>query len=217
MAINQLGRRILKTRTRPCIVYIASKISTYNITPNQISILSVVFAILASVCLLQLTSVWKWILAIIFIQFRLFCNLMDGLIAIEGGKSSKLGEIYNDLPDRISDVLIIIAFGYSVPGYTMNLFGNIELTTFFMAQFAAILAVFTAYVRTLFSSLGAPANYCGPMAKQHRMALFTLACLVQFLLQEAQVVTITLLVLNLGLLITIYRRVASGVQYIICH
>jgi len=35
----------------------------------------------------------------------------------------------------------------------------------------------TAYVRTLGAAIGAPVDFRGPMAKQHRMALMTVACL----------------------------------------
>lgn len=217
MANYHLGRRFLKTRTRSWALSIAAKVSNYSISPNQISILSVISAILAAFSLLQITSPWKWLLAILFIQFRLFCNMLDGLVAIEGGKSSKLGDIYNDLPDRISDVLIIVAFGYSVPSIIIYQLGNIVITNSVMAWIAAIMAVFTAYVRILFFSLGAPANYCGPMAKQHRMALLTIASLIQVFMLSNNVVTVTLLILNFGLIITIHRRISTGAQYILCH
>ena len=29
---------------------------------------------------------------------RLLCNLLDGMVAVEGGKRSKSGELYNDVP-----------------------------------------------------------------------------------------------------------------------
>lgn len=33
---------------------------------------------------------------------RLLCNLLDGMVAVEGGKRSKSGELYNDVPGLIS-------------------------------------------------------------------------------------------------------------------
>src|SRR5439155_22139852 len=89
--------------------------------PNTISLLSVVFAGLAGGCL-ELTCVsatlWKIILfvaAAACIQLRLLCNLLDGMVAVEGGLKSESGEIYNELPDRIADTLVLVGAGYAFP------------------------------------------------------------------------------------------------------
>jgi phosphatidylglycerophosphate synthase len=42
----------------------------------------------------------------------------------------------------------------------------------------ALLAALTAYVRVFGGSLGQPQDFRGPMAKQHRMAVVTGACLI---------------------------------------
>ena len=42
----------------------------------------------------------------------------------------------------------------------------------------ALLAALTAYVRATGGALGLPQDFRGPMAKPHRMALLTVACLV---------------------------------------
>lgn len=208
--VNNIGRRYLKTRGRPFIKQLAAKISTYSVTPNQISLLSVVSALIAALVLFLYHEPNKWLLAVLFIQFRLFCNMLDGLVAIEGGKKSKLGDVYNDLPDRVSDILIIVAFGYSLNTDSLNLFINN------LAWLAAILAVFTAYVRNLFISLGTPADYSGPMAKPQRMALISAACLACYIWSSfvANIILFTLICLDIGLLITIYSRVKTGVQYL---
>ena len=43
-----------------------------------------------------------------------------------------------------------------------------------LAYTSALVSVFAAYVRTLARSLGAPNDFCGPMAKPQRMAIVTL-------------------------------------------
>src|SRR5215510_14343650 len=50
--------------------------------------------------------------------------------------------------------------------------GNVAL-----GYIATILAIFTAYVRAAGKIAGAPNEFCGPMAKQHRMLVITVACL----------------------------------------
>jgi len=39
------------------------------------------------------------------------CNLLDGMVAIEHGKQSQLGVLYNELPDRVSDSVLFVALG----------------------------------------------------------------------------------------------------------
>ncbi len=41
---------------------------------------------------------------------------------------------------------------------------------------ATILAIFTAYIRAAGKIAGAPNEFCGPMAKQHRMLVITVGC-----------------------------------------
>lgn len=201
------NRRPLKVRGVGLVNQFARWLSHKSITPNHISLLSILFGALAALCLFVvpvfhgLQQVGLYLLAALFIQGRLLCNLFDGLVAIEGGKSTASGELFNDIPDRISDPLIIIAAGYSLisVGY-----GDI------LGWAAALFAVLTAYVRTLAVSIGAPANFTGPMAKQHRMALLTLACvstsIEQYIWQHDFSMLTAMIVLNIGCIITVWRR-----------
>ena len=157
----------------------------------------------------QENKVVLYIFTIIFIQLRLLCNLFDGLVAVEGGKSTPSGELFNDIPDRISDHIIIVAMGYAI---TCVNFGDT------LGWLGALLAVLTAYVRTLISSMGAPTNFAGPMAKQHRMALITGACAIaageSYVFYTDYTMLIALMILNVGCVITLYRRVQAGYRFL---
>src|SRR5215475_6504615 len=74
------------------------------------------------------------------IQLRLLCNLLDGMVAVEGGRGTKSGEVFNDAPDRLADVLIFVGAGYALrwPDWGSAL-----------GWAAAVVAVLTAYVRIL--------------------------------------------------------------------
>ncbi len=48
------------------------------------------------------------------IQARLVCNLLDGMVAVEGGQKSFLGPLYNEFPDRVADSMLIVALGYTI-------------------------------------------------------------------------------------------------------
>jgi phosphatidylglycerophosphate synthase len=94
------------------------------------------------------------------------------MVAVEGGKGSTTGEIYNDAPDRLADVIILVAAGYAAGGA----YGPV------LGWLAAIVALLSAYVRVLGRSLGAGVYFIGPMAKQHRMASLTAANLLAAIL-----------------------------------
>lgn len=206
------GRRPLKTRQVELAQKAARYISGKNISPNQISMFSLVFAIFAGLCLLFLPSAQStgtWLLPVltaIFIQCRLLCNLFDGMVAIEGGKQSKSGELYNDIPDRFADAIILICAGYAIPAFSFA----VEL-----GWLAALLAVMTAYVRTLAASVHAPMNFQGPMAKPHRMAVMTAACLLTaFENGQGYALLIALLLIIAGSIVTLYNRIRAAHDYL---
>lgn len=144
---------------------IAAALARSAVTPNQISVASVVFAALGAGALLALAAPAGPLLCAAGIQLRLLCNLFDGMVAVEGGKRSALGGLYNELPDRIADSLFIVAAGYAADLAWLGWCG-------------ALLAAVTAYLRTLGGALGLPQDFRGPMAKQHRMAVLTLGCVL---------------------------------------
>src|SRR5207244_10368626 len=113
-------RRPLKSRDRAWAKALASLFVRLRIRPNAISLFSVVFALLACAGFLLSRNalgvqrlVWL-VVAAAGIQLRLLCNLLDGMVTVEGKMGSKVGEIYNDFPDRVADPLIIVPAGYAV-------------------------------------------------------------------------------------------------------
>jgi phosphatidylglycerophosphate synthase len=174
MATAMQSRRPLKSRQRGWAIALAGMLAHAGVGPNAISLASIGFATLAGLALLATSAVGAalqpvlWLIAAIGIQLRLLCNLLDGMVAVEGGRGSKAGEVFNDAPDRVADILILVAAGYALP---WPAWGGA------LGWAAALLAVLTAYVRLLGRALGLPQDFCGPMAKQHRMAVLTVACL----------------------------------------
>jgi len=150
-----------------------------------------------------LTQAALFLLAIAGMQGRLLCNLLDGMVAIEGGKRSRAGDIFNDLPDRISDPLIIVPAGYAI---TSLPYGAA------LGWLAALIAVLTAYVRILGHSAGTPDFFAGPMAKQQRMAVLTVACALcavgGFWWLAPPILYVALLIIALGGAATVVRRLA---------
>lgn len=205
-------RRPLKVRDVKLAQKFALWLSNRNITPNAISVASVVFALFAAICFILMPSnnyTWLPFLAALFIQLRLLCNLFDGMVAVEGGKSTKSGELFNDIPDRIADPLIIVAVGYSIPMFSW---------ADSLGWLVGLLAVMTAYIRTLASSMGASTDFRGPMAKQHRMALITIASLLTVFetlaWSQGYILVTALIIMLLGTLITIWRRISAAYHFL---
>jgi len=165
-----MTRRPIKTRGAAWVQGTARWLTNRGITPNQISIASMVFALFAlmflSATLSPLagtaTKCAYFLLAALCIQLRLLCNLLDGIVAVEGGKSAPDGPFWNEAPDRLADLLILTGLGLAA--------GNIAL-----GLAASALAITTAYIRELGRAEGMDADFSGPMAKPQRMAAATLA------------------------------------------
>lgn len=210
--MNDANRRPLKVRETRWSVHVAKWLGSKDVTPNRISLASIGFAVAAALCL----AAFSWtdgfwlcpLLAAFFIQCRLLCNLFDGMVAVEGGKGSPSGELFNDIPDRVADPIILVAVGYAAGGDAGGVLG----------WCAGLLSVMTAYVRTLSASIGAPVDFCGPMAKQHRMALVTLTCvlvsLATLLGLYAGFFLWTLVIIVAGCCLTIWRRIQASYSYL---
>ncbi len=219
-------RRELKSRNTAWARSLAKSLCASGITPNAISVLSMVCAMGAMACFWiapDMKSVagasLLWIGAAACIQLRLVCNLMDGMVAVEGGKASATGPIYNEAPDRVADVLILVGAGYSTnvePG-VIKLFSELPL-----GWACAVLAMGTAYLRLLQGTLTGKQSFMGPMAKQHRMAVLTIGTLTAAAEQFWRVtqvadanihgIKIALIVILVGAIITCIRRLLLTVR-----
>jgi phosphatidylglycerophosphate synthase len=102
-------------------------------------------------------------------SLRLLCNMLDGMLAVEGGLQTPTGELYNELPDRLADLLIFVGAGYAIVAVPWGP----EL-----GWAAATTALLTAYVRTLGAAAGASHHFEGPMPKPRRMHVLIAACLL---------------------------------------
>ena len=198
------NRRPLKSRSSGWARSLSAALARTRVTPNQISVASVLFAALGAAVLSSYDTAWAFLVCAACIQLRLICNLIDGMVAVEGGKASPVGGLYNEIPDRVADSLLLIAAGYAAQ-------------VAWLGWCAALLAVATAYLRALGGALGLPQDFRGPMAKQQRMALLTVACLLcavetQWGHRQEALLRVALWVIVLGTLLTCLRRTRALAQ-----
>src|SRR5438309_4252874 len=203
-----IDRRPIATRNRKWAQASTAWLASRNVSPNAISIAGMSACIVAGIAL-GLTSIADyrilWVIAALGAQLRLTANMLDGMVAIASNRTSKTGELYNEVPDRISDAAVFIGAGYAWGG-------NVTL-----GYIATILAIFTAYVRAAGKIAGAPNEFCGPMAKQHRMLAVTLICVYAAIVPrswqifhlddfEVGVMILALTLIIAGCVITVLRR-----------
>ena len=178
MTETPIDRRPLASRNLKIWQVTASKLAQLGVTPNSISVSSIFFGCVAGLAFAATAHYpdhqrWFWLLGALGIQLRLLANMLDGMVAVELGRGSPVGEIYNEAPDRFSDVAILVGLGYSNGGDPV------------WGYWAAIAALMTAYVRALGKGAGVPNDFSGPLAKPQRMFLGTVTGVVLGLLPIA--------------------------------
>ena len=169
-------RRPISQRSHGWAQWLSKALVKANVSPNFISFTCIIFAALSGLCFyatslaVSIDRILLCIGAALFCQLRLLANMMDGMVAVEGGKGSADGPIWNELPDRVADIFILVGAGYAV-AHT----GMFDAS---LGWAAAAFAVMTAYAREVGKSAGAPADFSGPMAKPHRMFWMTIAAIL---------------------------------------
>lgn len=198
-------RRPIATRETGWAKALAAWLARAGLSANAISLLSIVFALGAAVALLTSDSqAWRaWlVLAALGIQLRLLCNMLDGMVAVEHGQGTPEGALYNEVPDRVADTLILVAAGHAVDA---GAWGPM------LGWASALMAMFTAYVRVLGGALGTPQFFIGPQSKSQRMAVLTGAALIGAMMPSpalgGRVLTVALVVVLVGSTVTVIRRV----------
>ena len=193
------SRRPLGSRNTGWARKLAATAVDKGLTPNQISQASIGIAALG--CFLYMLTpaspgflqvVWLLLVAAT-IQTRLICNLIDGMVAVEGGQGAKDGPFWNEAPDRLSDLFLLIGAGIAAQ--------NVALGTL-----AASLAIATAYLRELGRAEGFPADFSGPMAKPQRMAVLTAGTVIAAFYASEWTLNWTLWIIVAGTTLTILSR-----------
>jgi phosphatidylglycerophosphate synthase len=155
-------RRPLVLRDLGWVRALAERLAQRGVSPNAISVWGVL-------CALAAGGAWAftgaggalerllWLAGAALVVLRIFANTLDGLVAVECGKGSREGMLYNEAPDRIADSALLIGAGYAHGGIPE------------LGYLAACIALFVSYVRILGRLAGAASDYSGPMDKGGRV------------------------------------------------
>ena len=203
---DEADRRPIAARNLGITQRIAAALVARGASPNGISLAGMVAGLGAGLCFAATAwlpgGAWVfWLAGAVLVQARLAANLLDGMVAIGRGVASPVGELYNEVPDRVSDTAVLVGLGVAAGSVALGLA-------------AALAAMLTAYVRTTARAGGAPSDFCGPMAKQHRMALATALAVWCALVPGdwggTWAVWAVLVVVTLGSVFTAWRRLTRA-------
>ncbi len=197
-------RPIALRESRPAQL-MAAWLIRHRASPDMVSLLGMGAAILAGAAFAAV-PVWPavaralWLAGAVLVQLRLLANMLDGMVAIGRGVASPVGELFNEVPDRVSDTAVLAGLGWAAGQPALGIG-------------AALAAMATAYVRAVGKASGAPSDFRGPMAKQHRMALVTglaVVCAVAPAVWTMPVSRAALWIVLVLSLMTAGRRLASA-------
>jgi phosphatidylglycerophosphate synthase len=208
-----LERRPLRSRETGWARAVTQLLVRVGASPNGISVFGMIAALAAGFAFAATSRVeglgqrGLWLAGAALCQLRLLCNLFDGMVAVARGIASRKGELYNEVPDRISDAAVFIGLGYSMGSEPA------------LGYLAALVCVFVAYVRAMAKSIGAPNDFCGPLAKPQRMALATIVGVYVALRPESwqlqwSEVRIVLVVVIAGGVVTAIRRLLRAARHL---
>lgn len=145
---------------------LAGLLARHHITPHQLSVLSMVLA--AAGASLMLQSPWWLLGTALCIQLRLLCHQLAELLAeLLAGEFERpsAAPLYRALPDRLADLLLIVAAGYAAGLPALGWFG-------------ALAAALAALVRGMGNMCQLQQPLRDPMTREHRMIVLTMACLL---------------------------------------
>ena len=209
-------RRPVVPRQFGWVQTLAARLAKAGVSPNAISISGLAAAALAG-------GLWSltvsqpglarllWVAGIVFVVLRILANTLDGMVAVEWGKASRVGLLYNDVPDRLSDTALLIGMGCGQGG---------DVT---LGIAAAGVAVFVSYIRLIGRAAGAPSDFCGPMDKGGRMITLMLAALYMGLAPSSWQAAVSgiitpsrlaLILVCAGGLFTATRRLLRATKYL---
>lgn len=176
---NPQDRRPIPARELGLSHRVTALLVRLGTSPNTISWFGLFCALVAGLCL-AVTPIFPpdiqrllWLGAALLVGLRLAANMFDGMVAVATGSSSPIGELINEVPDRIADVAVLVGCGYAV--------GSLPA----LGYVSALLALFIAYLRAQGNALGIFDLFGGPMAKAQRMAMIIILGVVNSLTPAA--------------------------------
>jgi phosphatidylglycerophosphate synthase len=161
--VSDADRRPIAARSWRASQLAADWLVRRGVSANGVSVAGMIAGLVAGAALAGTSHLdglpqrLAWLAGGALVALRLLANMLDGMVALGTGQASRVGELYNEVPDRVSDTAALVGLGYAAGGSVP------------LGYLAALTAVFTAYIRAMGKAAGAGQEFAGPFAKPQRM------------------------------------------------
>ena len=191
-------------RTKPWILArlegVVAGLERSGVSPDAVTLSAIPLAVVGAALLLVSPTVPGVLLAIPLVALaRLVLNLLDGSLARRTGRMHPRGELYNELADRVSDILLLAPVAF-LPGAQRE-----------TVLLGVVVAGFASYAGLASKAAGAERVYRGILSKPGRMALLAVSSLAVVLVGEAAWGPFGPILLA-GAALTAIERIAVGVR-----
>lgn len=178
---------------------IVGGLAARRVNPDVLSALAVVVAALGGACLALAASVPLLLLAVpLLAAVRLLLNVLDGAVARRGGVARPMGEMWNELGDRVCDTLFMGGLAFH-PAVDTRLVAA-----------AVVAALLASYAGITARAAGGVRQYTGVMSKPGRMVLLAIAAPLTFITSDNRCLNLGLIIIAVGALITLIQRLIAA-------
>ena len=175
-----------------------------GVTSEMVAIAGMILGILAGFSFMGTRESYNpelfWVLGAVFCVLRIACIRLDTFLHHHNSQQSVEEIFFTELPERVSDAVTIIGFGFAASSSPWLGLGS------------ALAAIFSAYMRSLGVMRGAGKKRAaiGPMTRIHRLALISITSVLMLFPFTASLKTpiphIALWVMLIGCVATILLR-----------
>jgi len=158
---------LLKYPTRKILLPLAKKMKFLD--PDILGYLATFVALITAGCYIIAPDKPTYLIySVILTLFRMMLNTIDGVIAIERGDLRLKGEIVNALPDRYSDIFVLI--GIALSPLCTPLLGILGMASMFLVSYTGMLS----------KAIGASWQHHGPLGKVERLIFIMIFSLLEY-------------------------------------
>lgn len=164
------SRRRLQLTRRFTLLLMAMGISS-----EAVAIIGMLLGILAGASFMatgeSINAILFWSLGLFFCLLRILSIRLDRMLPPTSSRQSLEEVFFNELPERVSDAVTLIGFGFAVQ------------SSAWLGLAAALSAIFSAYIRSIAFSRGAGQKSAssGPMTRIHRLMLLSLTSILMII------------------------------------
>lgn len=164
----------LKQRAQSWLTSEAAMLNKLGLTPNHVSILGLIFALLSAI------TYWQWkihpfllILAPLLMLVSGLFDALDGTIARIYGEATKFGGFFDSLLDRYADAVIICGI----------ILGGLTETTWGLAALMGSMLV--SYARARAEAAGVKMESVGLAERAERIVILSIASFLSYVWLDA--------------------------------